>query len=277
MLPTRRPKSSDSETNCRRVGGSTSSTSTSTNNSSSGKEIKRRSSTSIHDTPAEMTPPRRHLPNPPSYHKIVTSPPFSAYADPYPPTYKKREYRDVRSSRSSSSSGATAVGCSGAYLPGWAIIQLGLRIASLFLAGIVVGCSIRGYVTGLILWLPLSIVIFVWEVSELLVFAVNRTHGIHPTAHIIMELIITLSALAYTGLSIYEVYVFRGYRSIVEFAVVAGLCAIISGFHAILLVRAYIDSSSNRRGDDSWEFDFDFDFDEKNGWRSCSHHSIECI
>jgi hypothetical protein len=70
--------------------------------------------------------------------------------------------------------------------------------------------------------------IFIWEVAELLVFAQNRTHGIHPIAHIFNELIITMGALAYTGLSIFEVFAFRGYRSIVEFAVVTGLCAIVS-------------------------------------------------
>jgi hypothetical protein len=43
-----------------------------------------------------------------------------------------------------------------------------------------------------------------------------------------MELIIALGALAYTGLSVWEIFVFRGYRSIVEFAVVTGLCAVIS-------------------------------------------------
>jgi hypothetical protein len=41
------------------------------------------------------------------------------------------------------------------HLPGWTIVQIGLRITSLFLAGVVAGCSIRGYLTGLILWLPL--------------------------------------------------------------------------------------------------------------------------
>ncbi|KAI1863718.1 hypothetical protein JX265_003854 [Neoarthrinium moseri] len=110
-------------------------------------------------------------------------------------------------------------------LPGWAIAQIGFRIVSLFLSGVVAGCSIRGYLTGLVLWLPLVAVIVIWEVAELLVFAANRTHGINPTAHIIMELIIALGALAYTGLSIWEVFVFRGYRSIVEFAVVTGLLA----------------------------------------------------
>lgn len=47
-------------------------------------------------------------------------------------------------------------------------------------------------------------------------------------AHIFFELLITLGALVYTALSIYEINIFRGYRSIVEFAVVTGLCAIIS-------------------------------------------------
>lgn len=86
----------------------------------------------------------------------------------------------------------------------------------------------RGYLSGLILWLPLVVVIVLWECAELLVFAVQRTHGIVPMGHIIMELIIALGACAYTGLSVWEVFVFRGYRSIVEFAVVTGLCAVIS-------------------------------------------------
>jgi hypothetical protein len=71
-------------------------------------------------------------------------------------------------------------------------------------------------------------VIFIWELSELLMFAKNRTHGINPVGHICMELFITLGALAYTGLSIYNIRVFLGYRSVVEFGVVTGLCAIIS-------------------------------------------------
>lgn len=174
-------------------------------------------------------------------------------------------------------------------LPGWTIVQIGLRITSLFLAGVVAGCSIRGYLTGLILWLPLvrffflpavfflprrvgalgrvgrggpavricdymltlfprqSAIIFIWEVLELLVFAANRTHGMSPMAHMIMELIISLGALAYTGLSVWEVFVFRGYRSIVEFAVVTALCGIISGCHSILFVRAMVDHGSKRR------------------------------
>ncbi|ETS79859.1 hypothetical protein PFICI_07388 [Pestalotiopsis fici W106-1] len=113
-------------------------------------------------------------------------------------------------------------------ISGWTIVQIGLRIISLFLSGMVAGCSIRGYLTGLILWLPLVIVIVLWEVAELLAFAVQRTHGLPRKAHVIVEFLIALGALAYTGLSVWEIFVFRGYRSIVEFAVVTGLCAVIS-------------------------------------------------
>jgi hypothetical protein len=52
------------------------------------------------------------------------------------PSYKKPEYRDYR-------------------MPSWTVAQLGLRIASLILAGVIAGCSIRSFVSGLILWLPL--------------------------------------------------------------------------------------------------------------------------
>ncbi|KAI0123491.1 hypothetical protein BJ170DRAFT_642026 [Xylariales sp. AK1849] len=137
-------------------------------------------------------------------------------------------------------------------LPGWALAQIGLRIASLILAGVVVGCSIRSYVTGLILWLPLSIVIFLWEASELVIFAANRTHGIPPMWHLVVELIITLGALAYTGLSIYEVYVFRGYRSIVEFAVATGLCTIISCIHTVLFIRALMELGARRKNEGNY-------------------------
>jgi hypothetical protein len=90
-------------------------------------------------------------------------------------------------------------------------------------------------------------------------------------AHIFFELLITLAALVYTALSIYEINIFRGYRSIVEFAVVTGLCAIISyvipqkarvfpnapsaeanwllnsAVHSILFIRAWLDLGAKIR------------------------------
>ncbi|KAH8203800.1 hypothetical protein TruAng_001977 [Truncatella angustata] len=166
----------------------------------------------------------------------------SCYSEQYPydAYYKEKPIPDYHLSTESQQ------------LSDWAVAQIGLRIVSLFLCGVVAGCSVRGYLSGLILWLPLVVVICLWECAELLVFAVQRTQGIAPKAHIIMELIIALGALAYTGLSVWEIFVFRGYRSIVEFAVVTGLCAVISGCHSILFARALADNGSKRRIEENY-------------------------
>lgn len=53
-------------------------------------------------------------------------------------------------------------------------------------------------------------------------------------AHIFVEIIITLGALAYTALSIVEIWLFRRdrytgiYGGIIEYSVLTGLCAVIS-------------------------------------------------
>ncbi|KAK6212366.1 hypothetical protein LQW54_005319 [Pestalotiopsis sp. IQ-011] len=167
----------------------------------------------------------------------------SCYSEhyPYDAFYKEKPTPDYLSSQAAEQQ-----------VSGWAIVQIGLRIISLFLSGMVAGCSIRGYLSGLILWLPLVIVIVLWECAELLTFAVQRTHGLPRTAHVIVEFLIALGALAYTGLSVWEVFVFRGYRSIVEFAVVTGLCAVISLCHSILFARALVDHDSKRKREDGY-------------------------
>lgn len=73
-----------------------------------------------------------------SLPRPMSSRPSSTFERQYSagPNYKKPEYRDYR-------------------LPSWIVAELGLRIASIFLVGIIAGCSVRSYLSGFLIWLPL--------------------------------------------------------------------------------------------------------------------------
>ncbi|ORY71047.1 uncharacterized protein BCR38DRAFT_2922 [Pseudomassariella vexata] len=135
----------------------------------------------------------------------------------------------------------------------WTIAQIGLRIASLVLVGILNGMSIRGYVSSLLVWLALSLTTTIWEISELAVFAKHRTHGIKPMIRFIMELILTFGSLGYVALAIVQLvdisnvtnYTWR-YGS-VEYGFALGLCACLAIIHAILCTRAFKDCAAMKK------------------------------